>query len=130
MINQNNYSSEQNLNNIRDNFIQDEEDGIMEQSVTFGDPNFSFEVLSQHEHDEKPKESNKKPEPVKKQQETQSLAEAETKDLDVQDDDDHHEHDDWEENIFKGSGMPNHSAEHVKQDLALIKKHINKSGTG
>jgi len=34
------------------------------------------------------------------------------------DDDDEHEHDDWNDQIFKSTGMPNHTSEAVKQDLA------------
>lgn len=44
---------------------------------------------------------------------------------------DEHGHDEWNTHIFsKSTGMPNHSSEAVKQDLALVKKEITKQGKG
>ena len=62
--------------------------------------------------------------------ETSAAAGAETQAADVKDDDDEHDHDDWNDQIFKSTGMPNHTSEAVKQELALIKKHVLKAGTG
>ena len=116
--------------------IQDEEDNMSEEthtfeqpSVTFNDPNYNVQALAVS--DEKESDEEKKPEePAKKTEQSFAEEKSETKTKDIKDDEDEHEHDDWEANIFKSTGLPTYTAEQVKQDLALIKKHVTKKGTG